>query len=173
MYVTLEIPYDREAFHLDTRITSFDLVAFNPTLIPMANIEVTSGTIDNLYLKMTASRTSAVNSLVLDYSDLDIAVVRELEHHHIQSRPFLSTIAAAAIRSQNLPDDNNYVLAEYTSERNIYRAPYNFIWNTLKDGFLSIVPTKAIRTVMGSNTYKEMESQKSEKKKHHKRHKKK
>jgi len=144
----LDVPYDQEVYSLSTTFQPFQLGILNQTVTPLAEIEVTSGAANILTFDMTASRTQADNRLRLDYQELTLAVVDNEAHDH-QKKGFISTLANSAIKNSNLPEDNHYHIAEYQSYRNIYRGPFNFIWESIKEGMLYIVPTGASSILLG------------------------
>ena len=165
MEVKLEVPYGSETFSLHSSIEGFDLQDLNETIIPMAEVEVTSGTVHGIDLKMNAGGTTSTNVLVVDYDDLGLAVLKD-EDHHNQKRGLVSAIANSVIRKTNLPDHKHYQTAEYESYRNIYRGPFNFMWQTTKEGLLFILPTGATGLLIGDIEKKTQKKQRKQAKKH-------
>ena len=49
------------------------------------------------------------------------------------------------VRDQNLPSDKKYRTASYTSKRNIYRSPFQYIVSGVFDGVKEIVPAKSVK----------------------------
>ena len=114
---------------------------------------------------MNANRTQSSNTLVVDYDSLGLAVLKDHEHDY-KKRGLVSSIANSAIRHTNLPDHKHYHVAEYDSYRNIYRGPFNFMWETAKEGMMFIVPTGATGLLVGNPEKKAKKKQeKLEKKK--------
>ena len=56
--------------------------------------------------------------------------------------------------TKNDPTTKNYIIADYRSERNIYRGPFNFMWQTVKEGFIQIIPTKTTKGFLGQGDKK-------------------
>jgi hypothetical protein len=164
MNVALEVPYDHEMFSLQASVSAFNLDILNPTVKPMAGVEVTSGNAHKIDLKMNASRTQSTNTLVVDYDSLGLAVLKDRAHDY-KKRGLISSIANSAIRHTNLPDHKHYQVAEYDSYRNIYRGPFNFMWETAKEGMLFIVPTGATGILIGDIEKKAKKKQKKQIKK--------
>ena len=148
MKVKIEVPYDQESFNLHMAINRFDLDILNPTVMPLAGVEVSSGDIHKIDLKMNAQRTEASNVLMMDFDSLGLAVLKDHGHDY-KRRGLISAIANGAIRSTNLPEHKHYQIAEYQSYRNIYRGPFNFMWATVKEGMLFLVPSGATGILLG------------------------
>lgn len=159
----LTVPYDREAFSVMATIGGMDLTRLNQTLGPMAGVEVVSGNMDRIQFEMQASEYSSRNSLKFDYSDLKINVINEgkdAEHH---SNAFMSAIANTAIRHHNTPEQGKYLTAEYLSERNRYRGPFNLMWHSMSEGLAHIVPGTFVQKIIGVDKNNKKESRKERK----------
>jgi len=161
MNIKLNIPYDQESFDITADINLMPLTSLNSTLVPMVGVEARTGLVQRLRINMLANRTSAQSQLILDYTDLDMTVISEKSH---KSKPMLSLLAGSAVRRENIPGGKHYTQAEYTSTRNIYRGPFNFMWQTVKEGCLKIVPSKAARSLIGSGEKKSKEKKGKKKK---------
>jgi len=157
MKVDLTVPYDREAFYLDVELGGMVLSKLNPTLKPLAGVEIESGQLARIKYHMSASAYQSQNKLIFDYSNLHINMIKELENHRSKKRLFLSAIANAAVRNDNLPGQEKYQTATYQSEPNIYRSPVNYIIQGLIQGITRIVP--------GKNVQKALTKEKKKKKK--------
>ena len=157
MKVDLTVPYDREAFYLDVELGGMVLSKLNPTLKPLAGVEIESGQLARIKYHMSASAYQSQNKLIFDYSNLHINMIKELENHRSKKRLFLSAIANAAVRNDNLPGQEKYQTATYQSEPNIYRSPVNYIIQGLIQGIARIVP--------GKNVQKALTKEKKKKKK--------
>lgn len=157
MKIALIVPYHGESFTLDVEVGSMELVKLNPMLTPLAGVEVKSGKLTGLKYHMNASRRNSQNKLIFDYSELHMNMVKEKKDHTERKRLFLSAVANAAIRNNNMPGQEKYHIAEYQSERNIYRSPVNYIIQGLIQGIIRIVP--------GKNVQKALTKEKKKKKK--------
>jgi hypothetical protein len=148
LYMNLDIPYESERFDLHAVIEQFNLDILSPTLGPLAGFEVRSGTAHKFDLKMNAGTTEATNTLAFDYQDLGLEILKVDEGESDKHR--LNTlIANSSMRNHNMPDQNNYQAPEYRTVRNIYRGPFKFMWETIKEGMLYIVPTGATGLLLG------------------------
>ncbi len=172
MLLNLDIPYDGSTFNLHATIGGFDLDILNPTIIPLAGIEAKSGTVHKIDVKMNASRTEASNVLTMNYEDLSLELMRD--HNHVfHKKALVSFIANSAVRNHNMPDHGHYIVADYQSFRNIHRGPFNFMWVSVKEGMLYIVPTGASGLLLGDPEKKAEKALDKEEKKHQRKEKKK
>ena len=162
---SMEIPYDSESFTMHANVSGFELGVLNTTLKPLAGVEVTSGSIHKIDIRMDAQKTASTNIMVVDYDSLGLAVLKDHDHDY-QRKGLISAIANGAIRHTNLPEHKHYQIAEYQSYRNIYRGPFNFIWETAKEGMMFLVPTGATGILLGDIEKKSKKKQQKEIKKH-------
>ena len=166
----LEVPYDREAFTAEAVIEAFDMTKLNETARHMAGVEIVSGDVKNIRFDMQASESTSHNKMQFYYQNLDINVLKEDKHHEVKSHAFFSSLANSALRDSNTPSDKKYRKADYYSERNIYRGPFNFIWHSLADGMLHIVPGSFIQSILGVNKEtKKVEKEKRKARRHNKK----
>ncbi len=143
----LRVPYAHDGFQLIAHVGEADLREFNPSLMPLMGVEVTSGDLRQMVLTMNSSDTSSQNTLKMDYENLHLKILREADGKD-KKRFFVSALANAAVRTNNLPDGKNYFVAKYESQRNVYRAPFQFIVQSLMNGATRIVPTKAAQKMI-------------------------
>lgn len=148
VHVDLRIPYEKENFSLTTDVGEMDLTDMNPTLKALAGLEIVSGQMFKIRYQMDAGPTRSQNKLSFDYSDLHVNLINEKGKHKSKKNVLLSAIANAAIRPNNLPDQNKYLVAEYQSKRNIYRAPMNYIVQGIIQGVTRIVPEKHLQKMI-------------------------
>lgn len=142
--IDLTVPYGKEAFDLNVSMGQMELNKFNPMLIPLAGVEIESGKLSKLNYTMNAGPNYSQNNLIFDYSDLHVKLIKEKENHKYKKRPIISMIAEAAIKNNNFPEHQNYLIATYQSERNHYRSPVNYIIQGMVKGVVQIVPGKNI-----------------------------
>ena len=144
MNIKLMVPYEREAFNLSVAMGKMELNKLNPMIIPLAGVEVKSGELQKLAFKMNAGPHRSQNNLIFDYDNLHVKLIKEKEEHKYKKRPIISTIADAAVKSNNFPEHKNYLTANYITERNKYRSPVNYIIQGLIKGVARIVPGKNV-----------------------------
>jgi hypothetical protein len=85
---------------------------------------------------MEAGRNSSSNQLVFQYENLKLKILDEKK----SVNKLKSSLANMFTSKNNLPADRNYKTANYRSDRNIYRGPFNLIWQSTKEGLIQIVP---------------------------------
>ncbi len=151
MKARLSVPYGREAFWVEGRMDTLDVTKLNKTIVAMTGIELKSGTINNVVMTMNATRTGSLNTMEMDFTDLEVAILKEADHDKAKRRGVLSNLANYAIRNSNHRGDKDFYIASYESERNIYRGPFNFMWVAFKDGMMDILPSKTVKGLMGGN----------------------
>ncbi len=95
----------------------------NPTLKPLANMELVSGQMRRIQFHMNAGPVQSRNKLIFDYSDLHVKLITENSKNKATKKVLPSAIDNGAIRPNNLPDLKKYLVAEYQSKRNDYRSP--------------------------------------------------
>jgi len=144
MNINLIVPYRKEAFQLSVAMGQMELNKFNPMLIPLAGVEIKSGELQKLAYNMKAGPNQSQNNLIFDYDNLHVKLIKEKENHKYKKRPIISSIADAAVKTNNFPEHKNYLTATYTTERNKYRSPVNYIIQGLIKGAARIVPGKNV-----------------------------
>lgn len=161
----LEVPYDREAFTAVASIGAFDMTQLNETARHMAGAEIVSGDVKKIHFEMRAAQASSHNKMQFDYENLKINVIKENKHHEVKSHPLFSSLANSALRKHNTPFHGKYLMADYYSQRNVYRGPFNFLWHSLADGMMHIVPGSFVQSILGVDK----DAKKAKKKKHAKK----
>ncbi len=101
----------------------------NPTLKPLANMELVSGQMRRIQFHMNAGPVQSRNKLIFDYSDLHVKLITENSKNKATKKVLPSAIDNGAIRPNNLPDLKKYLVAEYQSKRNVsLRASTSSLW---------------------------------------------
>jgi len=160
---TLEVPYDRDAFTAVASFGSFDLTGLSETTRNMAGIEIVSGDVKKIQFEMRAAETYSHNKMQFDYENLKVHVIKENKQHEVKNHPLVSAIANSALRTHNVPTHGKYIQADYYSQRNVYRSPFNLMSHSLADGMMHIVPGSFVQSIMGVNK----DSKKAKKEKKH------
>lgn len=146
--VSLNMPYDREYFALDVNVGSMNLNVLNPTLKPLAGVEIESGHMQRIHYTMNAGEYVSKNKLIFDYSDLHLNLIKENTDKKEKKLGFKSFVANSVVRNDNIPSDKHYLIANYKSNRNVYRSPVNYIIQGLMHGFTRIVPGKGVQKLI-------------------------
>lgn len=152
--VDLSVPYANSTFSLAVDVGEMDLTILNPTLKPLAGVEMVSGKMSRIQLQMEAGPIHSQNNLLFDYSDLQLKLIKENSKDKSKKKVLLSAIANTAIRDHNMPGQDKYLSAEYQSERNIYRSPVHYIIHGLINGFTRIVPAKGLQKMINKDKKK-------------------
>lgn len=142
----ITVPYGDDRFIMNLIIRDLDARSLTATVEPIMGIDVASGIIRNMNFTMNANSRMSNNYLVMQYEDLKITLNDPEMHKTHQG--FLSHIANSAIRTNNLPDQKNYAVASYVTSRDMYRGPFNLIWNSLREGMMQIVPSGSAKMLM-------------------------
>ena len=161
--VALKVPYDSERFSIAVAIGEMEMKNLNPTLKPLAGMEIVSGQMKRIQFYMNAGRIQSQNKLVFDYSDLHIKMINEKVKNKEKKKVLLSAIANGAIRPNNVPDQKKYLVAEYQSQRNRYRSPINYIIQGLIQGFTRIVPGSLVQKLIVNDKKKKKKKEKKKK----------
>ena len=146
--LALMIPYDKETFSLRVDVGGMNMTNLNPTLKPLAGLEMDSGQMKQIQFRMDAGPFQSRNKLVFDYSNLHLKIIDENSKDKSKKRVLLSAIANGAIRPNNLPGQKKYLVAEYQSDRNVHRSPINYIIQGLIHGITRIVPGKTVQKMI-------------------------
>lgn len=132
----IQVPYGEKSFTLQASVQAFELAGINDILVRMANVRVETGRVKEMLLEMNVSRYSSSNQLTFQYENLKL----ELLGNDQSKKKFKSAIANLFTAKNNLASDANYKKSIYVTQRNIYRGPFNLIWQSTKEGLLQIVP---------------------------------
>jgi len=161
----LEVPYRGESFHMEAEMGPMPLAALNTTLEPLAGVRITEGKVHRLKLDMKADSTVSTNRMWLDYEDIDFQILdREEDEWHPKDKALLGLLAGAFVNKTNLPGDKHYRTAEYTAPRTVYKSPFNFMWASVKEGCMYILPGGVARSFLkhqGSDLTEEPKEKKS------------
>lgn len=150
MTIELSIPYDKDAFKLHTTVGLMDMTAFSKSLVPLLGVEINEGTLKHLEFYMNANFYQSQSNLVMDYENLHLTVFKEADNGAQHKKGFISSIANAAIRHQNLPEEKGYLKASFSTKRNIKRSPFQHIVAGILDGVKLIIPAKGIQSILKS-----------------------
>lgn len=137
MAVKVNYTKENESFSLVATATPFDLTGLSPVLQRLLEIKITSGRLHRLEMTMEAGRYMSGNTLTFDYEELEIEVLDSSN----KKKEFISKVANLLASKQNMPEYRNYRTARYTTDRNIHRGTFSYIWSSARDGIKEIVPS--------------------------------
>jgi len=158
--VRLNLPYEKRNFEIMATYEDAPLSTFNRTFIPLAGISFEDGMLKKFELRMNGNYTAANNILYFSYHNLKVNVL-DRGNEQKEKKGILSLIANAAIHHSNLPEEKHFRVAEYQSERNIYRSPFNYIAHTISEGLILIVPRKVVSKAILKEEYNTTDKRKS------------
>ncbi|WP_297706905.1 DUF748 domain-containing protein [uncultured Eudoraea sp.] len=159
--VELDVPYDKETFSLLVDVGAMGLTNLNSTLKPLAGVEMVTGQMNRIKFQMNAGQLKSQNNMVFDYSNLEVKLLNEKNKDKSKNMGFLSAIANTAIRANNMPGQDKYLVADYQTKRNVARSPINYIVQGLINGFIRIVPGKGVQKMIIKEDKKGKKSKKS------------
>ncbi|NVK49443.1 MAG: DUF748 domain-containing protein [Cyclobacteriaceae bacterium] len=139
----ISVPYEEESFQLTMSLSPMDLTSLNAITEELSGVKINSGKLHRLELQMDAKEYTAQSDLTFDFEDFQIEIVKEGQTQDINK--LASFAGNMALRKTNLPNQNNYRKATFRSSRNVYRGPFNFIWETCKTGITQIMPSEVGR----------------------------
>ena len=146
--INLNAPYDAETFTLAVDVGVMNMTHLNPTIKPLAGVEMISGQMRQIKFNMNAGPKRSQNKLVFDYNNLHLKVINQKNKGKGKKKVILSAIANGAIRTDNIPGEKRYHIADYQSKRNVNRSPINYIIQGLIEGFKKIVPGGFVRKLI-------------------------
>lgn len=152
----LMVPYSTEHFYLDARIEPFDMRILNPTMEPLAKLRIDSGRMETFHLKMSANRVKSQNEMTLSYKNLKLSVLDRDEGEKDKSG-LLSTLANMFVKKDDDSGKGGVSSVEYVTERDIYRGPFNYMWQSVKEGMKQIAPSTVGSIIIPGNKKEEKE----------------
>lgn len=147
MSINMEVPYDKDTFSLHTTLNNMNMAALSPSLVPLLGIEIDQGYLKRFDFRMNASYYGSQNALIMDYDDLHLTVYEQDDDGSQHKKDLFSSLANVAIRHHNLPGERHYLTANYRTERNIYRSPFQHIVAGALDGVKHIVPARGLQSI--------------------------
>ena len=138
-------PHPKDAFTLEGTLASYDAALLNPYVEPQASISIKSGRVDSLWFKLEADNDVAEGIMRLDYRDLKI----EAKPHKKPKKlvALKSLFSKLFVKKENQAMEQKNV-GHIHFERNKNRFIFNYIWNSFKSGFASVIiqlPDKLIQ----------------------------
>jgi hypothetical protein len=138
--MTIDVPYGTNSFELNASVGGFDLTSLNEVFEPMGKFRIESGALKELKLHMKADERGSENKVNFDYENLRL-VILNTDGSKKSKNGILSSVANLMTSKENLPGNKNYKISRHYTSRNPYRAPFNLMWISTKDGLMAIVPS--------------------------------
>jgi hypothetical protein len=145
----VSMPVDSLNDHFEVKATlqSLPLSALNPMIVPLAQVEISAGTISRMDFTLTGSTTSARMEMVMRYNGLEIAVMR-MRRGRWQERGAISNLLNWAVIRQDNPDKNGLRTARTTVRRDPYRSAFNYLWKGISATALETVETGTAKRLL-------------------------
>ncbi|MFC3880601.1 hypothetical protein ACFOSV_10455 [Algoriphagus namhaensis] len=137
--------YQDLSFSVDLEVGAMSMKSLNTTLVNLASIEIKSGQMTSLKLRMDAGTYSSRNHFSIQYSGLDFDLLKKDSQ---AKNKLLSSVSKVAYFQSFQKGDKHWNDPSYTTKRNRYRGPINLIWLSLKEGLLKTVPRGAARALL-------------------------
>ncbi|MCL2562249.1 MAG: hypothetical protein FWE10_08045 [Rikenellaceae bacterium] len=139
MIVTMLLPVDSLGrFEIVALLGPTSADAFNPMIVPLANIAVTGGVIDKLDMRIVGDLREASVDMLMLYDSLAVAVLHEshdghdspivLGDHLVESELFTYIVNHMVITKANPMPGQMPRTAQATVERDPLRSPWNYLW---------------------------------------------
>ncbi len=135
-------------FKSNGQINELPLVRLNPFLMGVLLVEIPNGQIQDLTYEMEANRDYIFGTLEMEYQDLEVDIHKTNKPN--KSSGFISFLANAAVRKNNLKEDKGYKQGVVFTETVKNKSLFNNFWQGIKSGLLDII-------VITSNNKKSLE----------------
>lgn len=144
LHATFMLPVDSltNHFEVEGHLGALDLIALNGIIEPLARAKVNSGHVNGMDFRIVGTDRESSVHLELLYDDLSVSLVSE-NGRRIKERPLLTFVVDEMLIRHSNPDDKGLRLGEGTTERNMQRSQFNYLWKSLLPGIK--------QTVIGSN----------------------
>ncbi len=133
-------------FSFEGKVNEMDMRLFNHMLVPNEHIRIDDGRIISKRFTVNAGRDHSTGEMMLEYEDLKITILKELEDHQLRERALLSAVANTAIRMFNRDKlDATAGTAHIYFERDKNKSIFNYMVKSLLSGIkASVVPGQNI-----------------------------
>jgi hypothetical protein len=146
--ISLPVDPANDRFEVKATLLTLPFPALNPMIEPLARVELKAGRIDRMDFTMTGGSTVANIDMVLRYSGLEVALIKE-SHGLWQERPGLSNLINLALLRPDNPDRGGLRTASETVRRDPYRSSFNYLWKGISAGAMETAETGAAKRLLG------------------------
>jgi hypothetical protein len=143
------LPVDpaNDRFEVQAVLQTTPLRSFNGMIIPLAGVEIQSGTIDRMDFHMAGSGTSAQVAMTLRYRDLKLELLKRT-HGVWREREGLSNLVNWALIRPDNPDNRGLRSAQEVVRRDSTRSAFNYLWKGVSAGALETAETGIARRLI-------------------------
>jgi len=143
--LAVDFPKDlnENSFSFSGKMGEMDMLAFNQITVPTERLKVKKGTIKSMEFNAVANNDISSGTLVMNYSDLKIEVLKEYKEEEQKRLGLVSSLANTVIRSFNPGRKGNKEpeQAEIFFERDKNKGIINYLVKSLISGIKgSIIP---------------------------------
>ncbi len=130
--VTGYMPIDslNDRFELSAFLGRMDAAALNNMITPLANIAISSGTIDKIDMHIIGNSQRATIDMTFLYNGLKATILKEKDGK-VKERGFLSGIVNSMIIINSNPFHGETRTAHRTVDRAPLHSPFNYLWHTV------------------------------------------
>lgn len=117
-------------FRVTGDVAPFPMEAMSKPFENLSLTKIKSGTVDRFSFEINANRQGSKGTLLLNYHDLKVEMLRKNGEDSLEKKGFLSFIANADIRNKYQSDKGK----EFTYKRDRYKSMFNLLWKSIFEG---------------------------------------
>ena len=127
-------------FYWNGLLNSMTASQANSYTLPVLNFKIEEGNIDYIKFNLTSNNDISTGTVECSYTGLKARVIDQDEQ---KEKKFLTFLAnALAIKRNNIPGTNNFIVGEVAYRREKHRAFEHYVWISLEHGILyTLLPT--------------------------------
>jgi hypothetical protein len=118
------------AFRVTGNVAPFPMTAMSQPFENLSLTKIKSGAVDKLDFEINGNRQGSTGTVLLNYHDLSIELLRRNKDDSLEKKGFLSFIANADIRNRNEAAKGK----EFTYKRDRYKSMFNLLWKSIFEG---------------------------------------
>ncbi len=122
-------------FTVNANLAPTPISAFNPVTRPLAKVIVSSGDIKSMNFTGRGNVNSINSTVQLNYSDLNVILLKTDENNNLKRMGFVSVVANAMLIKRDNPEKNNALRVSNTTYKRVPNSSFfNMIWKGLFAG---------------------------------------
>lgn len=130
---------DNGSFTTTGHVGEFDASVLNKISIPMGLIKINSGKINSLDFNLRGNDNKASGDFVMEYNDLNVAVMKiDKDTKKVKKRGLLSMAANLVVKNSN-PSSGDLRTETPEYNRDIFKSFFNLVWKTIFAGMKQTV----------------------------------
>lgn len=133
--INLNLNDNAGAFTVNASLAPTPISAFNSVTRPLAKVMVSSGEINSLEFTANGNVNSARGVVKLNYSDLNVILMKTDEENNLKRMGLISVVANALLIKRDNPERNSAMRISYPFyTREPHGSFFNLIWKVLFTG---------------------------------------